>query len=231
MDAYDRKARLYPAICALFPLTVLATTTFEPGTWWASVIGLGTLGGIHVLVIQLVRDRGVAAQRKLWSAWGGNPTALRLRWAADDRSSQASLHSAVRNATGADLPSQAEEEADPEASMKRYESAVATLRDRTRDQARFPLVKAELSNYGFRRNLYSLKPFGLTVAIAALALSLVLLSTAFAGHTLRWLVPSATAMGALALWLAFIRSGFVRLDAERYADALLAAADEVNRSE
>ncbi len=49
-----------------------------------------------------------------------------------------------------------------------YDSATAYLRDTTRDRGRFPLVFQAMYDYGFRRNLWGLKPWGLTFALTGL---------------------------------------------------------------
>ena len=52
---------------------------------------------------------------------------------------------------------------------------MTSLREATRDTSRFPLVFAENANYGFRRNLWGLRPIGTGVAVVLLLFSWALL--------------------------------------------------------
>ena len=52
---------------------------------------------------------------------------------------------------------------------------MTSLREATRDTSRFPLVFAENANYGFRRNLWGLRPIGTGVAVVLLLFSWTLL--------------------------------------------------------
>ena len=56
-----------------------------------------------------------------------------------------------------------------------YEAAAAYLREQTRDRKAYPLVYEALCEYGFRRNLWGLKPIGLTFSLLGFAASVALL--------------------------------------------------------
>ena len=75
------------------------------------------------------------------------------------------LRRQVEEWIGYPLPTQQEEEACPAWADTKYEEAVTALREATRDTSRFPLVFAENANYGFRRNLWGLRPIGTTIAV------------------------------------------------------------------
>ncbi len=72
---------------------------------------------------------------------------------------------------GVTLPSPEAEATDPEAADSLYDSAVQWLIPQTRSGGRFPLVFQENVNYGFRRNLWGLRPIGLAVAIGCLVVN------------------------------------------------------------
>jgi FtsH-binding integral membrane protein len=108
-----------------------------------------------------------------------------------------------------------------------YEVATVVLREASRDRNAFPLVYEENCNYGFRRNLWGLKPVGLSLTlVACLLLGAVLvkelLSTATASPVLGLAV--AAAMVLLMLWIGVVRPTWVRSTAFAYAERLLAAA-------
>lgn len=229
MDAYDRKARLAPALCAALPVTVLVLALLG---WARSVTTLSAVAGaagVHLWIIQIVRDRGAAKQPDLWRSWGGPPTVVRLRWV---NASNWVLHRRrfedIETATGVKMPSAKKEDADPHGADQVYETAVAVLRQLTRDGNQFPLVKTENANYGFRRNLYGLRLIALTCAGVVCIISAALAVLGARG-TLDMSPFLPGAVGAVALilaaaWAFIVNPDFVRRDADRYADALLAAA-------
>ena len=63
------------------------------------------------------------------------------------------------------LPTKEEEESSPVSADTKYKSAIGSLLEATRDTSKFPLVFAENANYGFRRNLWGLRPIGTPIAV------------------------------------------------------------------
>lgn len=235
MDAYDRKARLYPAALVFAPMTVLVLTLFGTPAWWSGFVAFVTAGGLHFALIQVVRDRGHRKEQALWDSWGGPPTTRMLRWSESGNPVlQQRRHDEVAAIAGHPLPTRAEEAADATNADHHYEAAVSVLRDRTRKKD-FALVEAQNTNYGYRRNTYGCKPFGIAVALATgagqvtvaiLALKDVLdvpasLMFVGAGASLVWLL----------FWAFVVTPSFVRRAAERYAEALLAAAGTLGEPE
>ena len=231
LDAYDRNARLYPALVVMLPITVLAALLFSL-EWWSGIIGLATATGLHVFVVTLVRDRGTGVETKLWDSWGGRPSTVRMMWsnATNPMLHQRRLDS-VETATGVTLPTQAEEVADPADARMRYETASDLLRDLTRDKATHPRVKTELTNYGYRRNLYGCRPLGVVAAVAAFVCEASLALVAyFSTVDISFLTPFLGALVSAAwllVWLFVVNPGFVKRDADRYADALISSASTV----
>src|SRR2546426_4811456 len=70
---------------------------------------------------------------------------------------------------GGKLPTAQQEADDPPAADVVYEACGAFLRDKTRDQKKFPLVFEENCNYGLRRNLWGMKPIGIAIATLGIA--------------------------------------------------------------
>lgn len=220
LDAYNRKARLAPALLAGIPaLTLLIATALKPtaeSSEFAAVVAALTL-----LICSLVRDRGRRLEPVLWNAWGGPPTTARLRWRSrQDPAATRSMHDRIQAATGVCLPDAHEEAKAPEQADHEYEQAVLILREKTRDTGAFPLVFAESAEYGFRRNLLGLRPLALAGAALTLAVSIALTAS---GHP-RFIAPAVASLTAAAGWWWLIRPDWVRLAAERCADRLLAAA-------
>ena len=131
------------------------------------------------------------------------------------------------------LPSPEEETADPAAADSAYQSVTAWLLTQTRDTKHFSILFKENISFGFRRNLWGLKPVGVTIAPAAACV----VSTAaiaykyWAGQA----VPTPeVAIVTAGLWLLFIvwitivTLGWVRIPSDVYGAQLLAACDTLN---
>ncbi|MGK5171815.1 hypothetical protein [Geodermatophilus sp. CPCC 205761] len=233
MDAYDRKARLYPAAVVIFPLTLLGLLLFSLPDWWKGLATFAAAGGLHVPVMHLVRDRGAGKQDALWEGWGGPPTTLLLRWTGKTNViQQKQRHTAVASATGLSLPSPEEETANPADADAVYESAVDLLRAKTRGEV-FSLVQAENANYGFRRNLYGCRAFGIAVALI-IAIAEGVLAILGIRHVVEvspalMFVAAGTSLLWLAGWIFTVTPAFVKRDADRYALALVLAAATVEK--
>ena len=132
--------------------------------------------------------------------------------------------------TSVALPSAEEEAAEPADADDVYADAVARMREMTRDHAQVPRVYSELVQYGTARNLYGMRPSGLTVATAVLVVVVVLAALGFLqALTVSWWSLGIAGTGALvfgAIWLLRITPAYVRPAADRYADALLGTANE-----
>lgn len=205
---------------------------------------IGTSGGTALLA-QVGRDQGRKKQPSLWKSWGGPPTTRLLRFR--DSPDKTILHhwrAKLERLTGYTLPSLQEEVEDLSAADQRYERAVSFLRESTRDSSKFPLVFAENVNYGFRRNLWGLKPYGLAIAfLAAIGCWGFVLASVGLSATASSLVnmlrnPDTVFMTRLigsiittvvtAAWLVVIRPRWVRTAAEAYAERLLGAIDTLD---
>ena len=236
-DPYDRKARLAPALLCALPLFVsLLLLVPEVGAIWGAVGGLILYCGGAKFLTQVGRDRGKVQEPTLYASWGGKPSVAMLRH-SDTRLNaptknryRAFLQRAV---PGLALASPEEEKINPKAAEDGYESANSWLLAQTRDRERFGLLFAENINYGFRRNVWALKPWAFALeAIALVAVALVALES--------WTGELSTTCRAVSveLWASLvfilvhasffalkIRPAWIRLAADAYAQQLLAACD------
>ena len=231
--SYERATQLGPAMTVLAPVTIFALALVRAGSaedLIRSGAGIAVTAGLHLIVMRTVRDRGGVVQRRLWRDWGGSPTVQRLRWSGQPARAVERLHRRVRSMTGVALPSAEEEAADPADADDVYKDAVARMREMTRDHARFPRVYSELVQYGTARNLYGMRPAGLSVAAVVLVLVAVLAALMLLQVlTVNWWSLGIAGAGALILgsiWLLRITPAYVRPAADRYADALLGTANE-----
>jgi hypothetical protein len=227
LDAYSRRARLGPAALAAGPPIVLAGS---------SVLALERAGGIVGFLFAallaclcgFVRGRGRSIEPRLWTRWGGPPTTAMLRWSGPvSEHTQRRRHGLLESVLGEALPTRTEEKADPEGADRRYETAVAALRDLTRSRTDFPLVAEENAEYGYRRNALGVKPMALAIAAATGVAAVALAVTDGApGH---FLPVAAVAAGAIVAWATVARPAWVRAAAERYAERLLETCESLAR--
>jgi hypothetical protein len=203
IDVYDRSARLAPAYLVFSP-AVVSVVVLALGTsqLWSKLGGALVTCGAPLVAVQWGRSGGREKQPKLFEMWGGPLTTQLLRFRTGGSTSIVERrHELVERATGVTLPTAAEEEQDSAGADDRYEIVVADLRERMRDEKEFPLVVKENTTYGFRRNLWGRKAYGIAVAILALAASAALLLSAAVGHEFgSWPAAAfAAAFAALAL--------------------------------
>ena len=187
-----------------------------------------------MLALQFGRAAGRRKEPALFAEWGGSPAVTLLRHRSNaNETALARRHQVVEAATGVELPDAAAEEADPARADEAYEAAVGVLRELTRDQKEFPLVFDELCHYGFRRNLWGRRAFGivLSLAIAAAAGALLLVElfreTPFSPWTTA--VAFFFALITLALWLFMVTPEWVKEAGFAYAERLLASAERLPR--
>jgi hypothetical protein len=232
-DFYTRKARIAPAVLVGVPGGALLIAGAISPENVVRAVGV-FLGAIGIVVAILVRDAGRNVQPALWAAWGGPPTTSRLRWRSGaPEAAVQRLHNRVEAATGERLPDAASEAADPDEADRRYEEAVGVLRGRTRKADEFPLVVAENTDYGFRRNAYGVRPYGIAAAAVGMVASVAFTALGSGATTTRldrWVPAAIVCALCFGFWLLIVQPGWVRRAAENYADRLLEAADVVARS-
>ncbi|MDJ1485945.1 hypothetical protein QNI16_36025 [Cytophagaceae bacterium YF14B1] len=164
-DLYSLKARFYPVIILFFPIIVIGVAyslEFE------KIIGLfssiGVAGALTYLFSQLGRDRGKKKEKELWSSWGGAPSTqlLRLRDTRIDKHTTDRYHQRLHTLCpvpvipNLDLENTACDECD-----QVYSSWTKFLITKTRDTKTYSLLFKDNISYGFRRNLWGLKLYGI----------------------------------------------------------------------
>lgn len=233
LDAYDRRARLFPALLVALPLALVAAVWTPGGTEAWSPLWLIAVGcGVVYLFADLSREAGKGVEPDLFRQWNGPPTRHLLRHRSDTPTPLLHRrHQLIEWITGETLPSAGEEDEEPEVADEIYDTCIYVLRERTRDKGNFPLVFAENCAYGFRRNSLGLRSCG----VATSAFSLILLAALITP----WLPVSAvlgepfkiftgvSCLGLLAFWLFIVKPAWVRSKAEAYAERLLAACEKL----
>jgi hypothetical protein len=231
LDEYSRRACLLPAMIATLPAAIAAAIWLPAVTLAPIVAILFSWFGLGVLLSELSRDVGKRREARLWATWGGSPTLRRLRLRTDCENPAARDRWRARVAALAPetpLLAAHDETADPVRADRLIEVCVARLRELTRDTSKFPIVFQENVSYGFRRNLWAMKPAAIFLTVLAIAAVMVAIAS---GHSLELslvIVSIACSAVMLTWWLLRIRPSWVREAAERYADQLLWSCEQLD---
>jgi hypothetical protein len=233
VDVYVIRARILPVVLVSVPIALVAFV------WTPDVLtngrGVG-IGGVLWLLATLVlaqvgRDAGRRRQSALFDIWGGSPTTKRLRHrGAQNATLLHRRHAQLAVLTGVRLPAPQDEANDPRKADEIYETCVGVLREKTRDRKTFTIVFDENCSYGFRRNLWGLKPVGSFIAAVVLVASAGYVTTTVARTGDVTVSGAIVALGSAVVsigWL-FVTPEWVRLAGEAYAEALLAACERVS---
>lgn len=232
IDGYERKARLYPALVLLAPFAALtAAVILPPISTVKSIVALIIACGGASLLSQLARDEGKKGEQKLFEKWGGTPSVaiFRHRDSRIDPITKERYHKKLASLVKrTSAPSPADETAAPEVAENVYRAWSTYVRVNTRDTKKYPLLFQENVCYGYRRNLWGLRPIGITVsALCALGgfgwlgyqyHSESNLSVAVIG-------ADTVALLLLVLWIFRFTSDWVRIPADAYAERLAEAVD------
>ncbi len=165
-DAYSLKARVQVIFFVLFPVIISIIAWYPEAKSWGGIAAsfLAICGILAFLAIK-ISSIGNALQRKLYKEWGGAPTTIALRHHGNNAYTIKRYHSWLNTKVPELLMPTIQEETDaPNDADQRYDSAIKFLREHTRDAKKYPLVKIELTNYGFSRNLLAIKYVGVILA-------------------------------------------------------------------
>jgi hypothetical protein len=226
-DPYSRKARLMPVLLVVFPigLSIVAWLSGEL-SGWGTLIGLFTPFGLTPFLAQAGRDLGKRKEKLLFQMWGGKPTTrlLRHRDHTLNALTKARYHTKLQ-ALLPDLtiPRAEQESKDMDQADTVYDSCTNYLIERTRKGEENHLIFAENINYGYRRNLWAMKPAGLTIAaIGVCCCSLKIISDARSGELSAIPFAAAAVSAALTVWWALrINPNWIHTAGEEYARRLL----------
>ena len=229
-DAYTFQTRLRPGLLVVLPVGLLAAWFPDKFIGWGLFVSVATTCGLTTLVAQVARDQGKRKEPKLFELWGGSPTTRRLRHRDTglDWISLTRCHAALEAALGLPAPTKHEEQADPATADSLYEAFARHLRNTTRDAKKHRLVFAENVNYSFRRNVWGMRPAGITLAllgaVAGIA-AIVTNATVPIGALAAPIIATVLNLGLLVLWIFRFTPDWVRIAAEAYAERLLETAE------
>jgi len=231
-DSYERKARLYPALLLIAPVvgTGVAMSSAKLSGLQSLVAGVIGCGGAFLLT-QLARDSGKKRESSLFSKWGGMPSVaiFRHRDPRLDAITKARYHKKLAKLVKeAKPPAPEEEQADPASADAVYKAWSNYLRINTRDTKKFALLFRENIAYGYRRNIWGLRPVGLFISLVSMAICLVRIYCIYKStEEISESVAGAAIFSVimLLLWLFRFTDDWVRIPADAYAERLAETVD------
>jgi hypothetical protein len=234
-DEYSRNARLKPAFFCLLPLAVVLASYGKSYSLATGLVSLSSFSGLTFFLSQVGRDFGKKKEPLLFKRWGGKPSVLKMRHRDGtlNTKTRGRYHEHAAALLGRRVPTAEEELIDVAGSDEVYESFGNLLQEKTRDTKKFRLLFLELMNYGFRRNLWGLKPIGIFISTGCiLVLAFRILSglrySLHINPTL--LLSEAGEVLLLGVWLFIVTPQWVKLTADAYGERLLASCEVVAES-
>lgn len=238
-DSYSRIARLYPSFLAFGPILWSAVALFPSFLENISHSVAFAVGAscIFYFLSSLSRSLGKRAEPRLLAQWDGWPTTtlLRHRDGTIDANTKARYHRALETLAGLKLPNPGKEGQDPKNADDLYRSATKKLIEKRRGPE-YKMLHGENASYGFRRNLYGLKPLALAEATILIALTLfgwwVTMPRPYAQLSVIQTVTTypyfpvlvAADLFYMLLWC-WVTSNYVHQAAREYAEALFRTLD------
>lgn len=233
-DQYALRARLQPATLAALPVPLSIVSCFPAGaTATLAVWSLVAWCGGIALLAQLGRDAGKRKEPALFRQWGGKPTVRLLRHlGSHNRVLLERRHQKLQTLLpNVPIPTPDQERQDPHAADAVYETCGQFLLEKTRAKETFPLVFEANCDYGFRRNLWGMKPlalvlaFGAAAAIAWIEWRRFQLTGIYVERTP--LLSFGLIVGLLVGWLFVFTPRWVKVTADAFAERLLAALENL----
>lgn len=242
-NKYIREARIYPFLIVALPIGLAIYMWFpEEIAEWKPIAGSTGVWIVSAMLIsQFVRDAGAKKQKRLFEIWGGPPTTKLLRHEnASNPMILERTHKKLEQLLSSDselfrLPTKEEEKNDPVYADKKYELCISYLRNNTRDTDKFNLLFIENCSYGFRRNLWGLKVWGIVTLILSTLVVCYKLWTSLSGPdsiSFSEIVIIFFLFVLLSSWIFLVTKKWVKEAAYRYAQALIDSCDnlQVNNS-
>ena len=226
--SYEFRARTRPILFISLPLALsIWAWTSGPLDGLSWILSMVVAAGVPYVLGEWASDRGRAQEQDLWQSWGGAPTTqlLRHRDSRLNPYTRRQVHAALqRLCPEVPLPSAEDEQADPVAADAAYGAYVDRLRVRVRDAAdRFRVVAAANATYGFRRNLWAVKSWGIAAGlIAGMVAGAYLLHVGVAAEAVASLI---VCVASLMFLIGVVEPDWVREAGFRYAHQLVECAE------
>lgn len=234
-DEYSLKARVAPITIMLMPVAV-NIYVWTPETY-RSITGISSavvLVALSILGSSFGRHYGKTKEQELWRSWGGPPTTQLLRHNNSDVNpiQRERYHRLIKRLMPeVVIPTKEQEAADVVAADQIYESCISFLISNTRDTKKFGLLFQENINYGFLRNLWGLKKFGICTTLLGICSSGVF---TYYKYVFQGIISEFGIMDILlcvflfVLWITWVKPSTIRVAANAYGGRLLECSEQLN---
>lgn len=232
-DEYSLNARVRPSLLALLPIIIAAYVSLPVlynivATLFSIILACGFITALA----HYSRHQGRKTEKRLFSLWGGKPTTIILRHLDHtlDGHTKMRYHKYLSEEINEwSAPTFEDEQQDPEAADKLYDSAVRWLLENTRDTKKYRLLFKENISYGFRRNARGIKWFGIACTFSAILLILAgIYPNADYLNFKKYYLEYSTLIFSIIMstwWLIAVSNSWVKDAAESYALRLLAVCE------
>lgn len=232
-NPYERNARLFPAVIVLVPVLVAVYAMFpDTVNYFSATIGSVFFLAFCFLLGKLSRNIGKRKEEELIKKWDGLPTTrfLRHRDKSIDIHTKGRYHNFLeKHVPNLGIPTADVELADSINADIVYKSAAKWLLNKTRDTSKYNLLFRENISYGFARNFWALKYWGLLLNVTVLIVTIVF---AYYSYNLDpTLIPGvlwisiAIDLAVIIIFILFTEKA-VHSKAKAYARTLLEVCDE-----
>lgn len=232
LDSYERSARVYPiVIVGIVPFCSILFSFEWSLKDFVSVVPLGAVVAFISFLAIFVRNKGKAEELVLYKKWGGKPTTLLLLRPSKEFnkiSLQIIREEIQKICSGVKFPSQEAMDKDVQSSCDMCDSAVMQLREKTRDTKKFDLLFKENKFYGFCRNLYGIRFYGVLLHLCvAFFVVFSCLYRDFQNCNIAYFIATANVLFAVMLYV-IVNESFVKNAAFSYAKQLLASCNSTH---
>lgn len=233
-DAYNLRARIAPIFLAIMPLVISINLWIpSPFTFQVGVSSFIFTFAISLFSAQFSRQAGKSKEMRLWQSWDGPSTTRFLRCMNTEFNPirrEKCRKNLERMLPDIKLPSLELEQKDPFYSDAIYEACIKFLIGKTRDHKTHPLIYMENINYGFLRNLWGLKPFGIIISLISMLISLLYCWLEWYNNKIS--IPSILIISfiliMLSLWIFWVKPKAVKLAFDAYAERLLEFCEQMD---
>lgn len=233
-DTYSIKARVYPAFIVLLPTFVIAIYYItDLKVYYHYITAIISVGFMSFVLAQLGRDKGKNKENDLFKNIGGKPTTQILRHSNNhlDNITKSRYHKQLsEKLDGVNIPTFEEENSNPDQADEIYNSCAKYLISKTRDTDKFNLLFKENINYGFRRNLWGMKLWGIIILLASTLLHSIIATDYYSNIGLKptrdiYLYLIFVILGLF--WVFVVTKDWVKLTAFAYAERLYETLEEI----
>lgn len=234
-DNYSMKARLYPMVLMFLPFAIVSIAfSYNVSSTAQSIGSLGGAACLSFLLSQIGRDGGKKKEPALWRSWGGSPSVqiLRISDYTLDTHTKQRYHKSLKSLCQVTELTTAQQLNYVELTDEVYKAWTQFLIGKTRDIAMFSLLYKENISYGFRRNLWGLKPYAIALIVAIMLGWYFLNSYLYGSYIptafpLQWLLANAGLLIVLLFWVFVVTKNWIKLVAFAYAERLMEACDRL----